>query len=266
MGHLISYSHHHSGKMFSFSSAFRLSAKEGVALMLTFVAGFVDIVGYRNLYQTFVANMTGNTVHLANNVVERNCLAALPASVIAAFVTASVGGRAIIETGARHNIQRVASFTLLLELAMIASVTGFAAAGPSTRAGFWMLIMLAASMGLQTVTLTRVGPLSVHTTFVTGMLNKLAQLISHALFLTYDIVRGQQGVRAHRGRVMRQGVYMFSIWLLYFVGAVIGTIGSLRFGLRVLLLPVVFLAIAIFVDQARPLSLQEEQDDLEQGA
>ena len=34
-------------------------------------------------------------------------------------------------------------------------------------------------MGLQTATVTRIRAPTVHTTFVTGMLNKLAQLISH---------------------------------------------------------------------------------------
>jgi uncharacterized membrane protein YoaK (UPF0700 family) len=242
--------------------------KAAVALLLTFAAGFVDIVGYRALYQRFVANMTGNTIHLAEGLVQGNWhLVALTGSVIGAFVAASILGRAIIEAGSRHSFQRVASLTLLLEVAMILFVIGVANQGYSARTGLWMLTILGGAMGLQTVTLTRVGALTIHTTFVTGMLNKLAQLIAHTLFLTYDIaIRGQSNGRGHRRIVMRQGLYMFSIWLLYFVGAVVGTVTSLRFGLRALLVPVALLALAIMVDQLQPLAIQEEQHELEKAA
>jgi hypothetical protein len=43
---------------------------------------------------------------------------------------------------------------------------------------FWSLATLAAAMGIQTATLTGIGPLTAHTTFVTGMINKLAALES----------------------------------------------------------------------------------------
>jgi uncharacterized membrane protein YoaK (UPF0700 family) len=254
--------------MFSFSGVFRLvRVKAAVAQLLTFAAGFVDIVGFRALYQRFVANMTGNTIHLAEGLVQGNWhLVALTGSIIGAFVAASILGRIIIEAGSRHDFQRVASFTLLLELAMISLVIGMGTQGYSARTGLWMLAILAGAMGLQTVTLTRVGVLTVHTTFVTGMLNKLAQLIAHTLFLSYDIRKGQSSTRAHRRIVVRQSIYMFCIWLLYFVGAVVGTFGSLRFGLRALVVPAALLGLAIIVDQLQPLSIQEEQHELEKAA
>jgi uncharacterized membrane protein YoaK (UPF0700 family) len=59
---------------------------------------------------------------------------------------------------------------------------------------------------------------------------------------------------------------MFCIWLLYFVGAVVGTFGSLRFGLRALVVPAALLGLAIIVDQLQPLSIQEEQHELEKAA
>ena len=41
-----------------------------VAIALTWIAGFVDIVGYVVLYRVFVANMTGNTIALGRGLVE----------------------------------------------------------------------------------------------------------------------------------------------------------------------------------------------------
>jgi uncharacterized membrane protein YoaK (UPF0700 family) len=40
----------------------------GGALALTWVAGFVDVVGYMVLYRVFVANMTGNTIALGQGL------------------------------------------------------------------------------------------------------------------------------------------------------------------------------------------------------
>jgi hypothetical protein len=47
----------------------RSKVKSEVALMLTFSAGLVDIVGYIAVYHWFVAHMTGDTVHLGNQMV-----------------------------------------------------------------------------------------------------------------------------------------------------------------------------------------------------
>jgi len=147
--------------------------KAAVALLLTFVAGYVDIVGYLALYQVFNANMAGNTVHFASNIVHSKWAdAILAGSMIVTFVVGSILGRAIIEAGARRGIRRIASAALLIEAILIA-VAGLA---PSQMHVFHVkigcLAALAFAMGLQTAALTRIGPLTVHTTFVTGMLNK----------------------------------------------------------------------------------------------
>lgn len=58
-----------------------------VALLLTFTAGFVDIVGLLTIYQLFTAHMTGTTVHLGEQLIRRNWPAAVvAASIVAAFL------------------------------------------------------------------------------------------------------------------------------------------------------------------------------------
>jgi uncharacterized membrane protein YoaK (UPF0700 family) len=176
--------------------------KAVIALLLTFSAGSVDVVGYLAIYDVFTAHMTGNTVHLAHNIMIGDWQkAAAAAAVIAAFLAGSILGRAIIEIGVRTSIRSIASAALILEGALIAAVgfSGFAFGALPTLAA---LAMLAAAMGMQTATLTRIGSLTVHTTFVTGMLNKLAQLISQALFLSHDLRLGRD-VRAGRHKVLR---------------------------------------------------------------
>lgn len=246
--------------------------KGAVALFLTFAAGFIDIVGFLTIYRLFTAHMTGTTVHMGEYLVHRDWkAAAIAATVIAAFLVGSIAGRIIIELGSRRSFRRVASIALFLELLLIIAVTSWGSAELhgshlALSAGIYALVgMLAFAMGLQTAALTRIGPLTVHTTFVTGMLNKLAQLISRWLFLTYDIQRngsgeGQPELRDQRENTGREVLFIAAIWVAYFAGAVCGTWLRLLWQLRALGVPCALLLAAIIVDQARPLSLEEEQD------
>jgi uncharacterized membrane protein YoaK (UPF0700 family) len=247
-----------------------LRAKSAVALLMTFAAGCVDIVGYIELFQTFVAHMTGNTVHVAHDLIERHWWAAgKSACVIAAFLIGSVIGRGLIEMGARKRMRNIASVTILVEMVVIFVVAQFGPrvlpVNPGSATLFTILSLLAGAMGLQTATLTRIGPLTVHTTFVTGMLNKLAQLISKTLYLTFDIIRSGvatdiASTKQQRSHTLWQTGFFFSIWLCYLAGAIAGTGLHPRWGLRALYLAVVLMMAGIGVDQFIPLSIEEESE------
>jgi uncharacterized membrane protein YoaK (UPF0700 family) len=246
--------------------------KAATALLLTFVAGWVDIVGYLSVYHLFTANMTGNTVHLGHDLVTGQHAAAIIAlSVLGGFVLGSVGGRTLIEVGARVHLRSIASITIAVEAALIlAFIAAFKALSGTARSLAeicLLLILLAIAMGIQTASLTRIGPLTVHTTFVTGVLNKLAQLLSHFLFRSYDLIRAGehnvQHLREIRKQHMQEAWFVFSIWFTYFISALTGALCYLRWNVRVLYLPTVLLGIAVVVDQFHPLSLQEEQDQAE---
>ena len=169
----------------------RSKVKSGVALMLTFSAGMVDIVGYIALYHWFVAHMTGDTVHLGNQLVTGRWSDVEKAStIIGSFILGSILGRAVIEAGARKGQRTIASVTLLAEAALIFTficIRSFAVSSDAIRVSVLVLLaLLAAAMGLQTATLTKIGPLTIHTTFVTGMLNKFAEAVSEWFFWLYD--------------------------------------------------------------------------------
>jgi len=164
----------------------RSKSKIAVALLLTFAAGIVDIVGYINVYHLFVAHMTGTTVHMGNQLVTRHWTdAAIAATILFTFVAGSIIGRCVLELGSRLGIQSTATVILMLEAALllifvrIAHMPGgpLPSQPPSLRIGL-QLDLLAAAMGIQTAVLTRIGPLTIHKTFVTGMLNKFAEAAS----------------------------------------------------------------------------------------
>jgi uncharacterized membrane protein YoaK (UPF0700 family) len=117
-------------------------------------------------------------------------------------------------------------------------------------------------MGLQTATLTRIGPLTVHTTFVTDMLNKLAQALSEWFFWIHDEHKRQAEVPqilrdSPPHPACRNAVFMIAIWLSYMIGSVTGTVMNARWNIDALYLPVFILLISTASDQARPLSIGE---------
>jgi uncharacterized membrane protein YoaK (UPF0700 family) len=239
--------------------------KAGIALLLSFAAGVVDVVGFLAVYRTFTAHMTGATVHLGMALMQHHGWGAMIAgSVIASFLLGSILGRAIIEIGARKQILRVASLTLAIEGTLLLLCVSIG----NGRQGvvFLLLALLAASMGLQTATLTRVGALTVHTTFVTGMLNKFAQLVSRLLFESYDLsnrTNDRSTLLQQRRLTVRQAGFIFSIWCLYLAGAVIGTLLTNVWAIRALFVPAGLLGIAIVADFYKPLSVEEEKDQSE---
>jgi uncharacterized membrane protein YoaK (UPF0700 family) len=252
----------------------RSRAKSAVALWLTFAAGMVDIEGYLAVYHMFVAHMTGETVQMGRVMMTADWGdMAKAASVIACFLAGAILGRVLIETGARRRVRSIASLGLLLEaglvLALIWAGTPVieAARGRGLDVGSvcWLLGLLAAAMGMQTATLTRIGPLTIHTTFVTGMLNKFAQGFSEWLFWVHDERRKGAGVivvfrKARRNSALRTAGFMAAIWVFYLFGSLAGTWMNSRWSTRCLYVPVLLLVMAAGVDQFHPLSIEEERD------
>ncbi|MGH9740118.1 MAG: YoaK family protein [Candidatus Acidiferrales bacterium] len=250
-------------------------SKIAVALVLTFVSGLVDIVGFLGLYHLFTAHVTGTTVHLGQSIEERSGSGVIAGfAIVAAFLIGSVTGRAIIEVGARRRFRSIATIVLGIEAATIAFVAvsvAPGAAGASLGAAvaprvYFFLSLLAAAMGLQTATLTGVGPLTVHTTFVTGMVNKLAQLLARILFRSYDFLRGRRDTpenRAAQSAESKQAIFIFSIWMFYMFGAIGGTASFMRWHMHALFVAVAGLAIGMATDLFTPLSIEEEREQSE---
>jgi uncharacterized membrane protein YoaK (UPF0700 family) len=245
----------------------RSKVKSAVALVLTFSAGMVDIVGYIAVYHWFVAHMTGDTVHLGNQLVTgRWGDAEQAATVIASFILGSVIGRAVIEAGARKQQRSIASVTLIAEAALIfvfmciRSVAGSSSAFPAATV-LLLLALLASAMGLQTATLTKIGPLTIHTTFVTGMLNKFAETISEWLFWLFDRRKTGEGWRGSTQHpAFLNARFMAAIWFSYMFGSLAGTWMYSHWSVWVLYIPVFALIAAALIDQRHPLALEEEKE------
>lgn len=242
-----------------------------VALSLTGIGGFVDAVGYIALFEVFTANMSGNSVHIGMYLGQGNWPNLLrPLSAVVSYVVGMASTRIAIEVAGRAGIRRIASITLGLELLLLAL---FAHATPAMHLGqlvdlhspiyFLLVGMLAFAMGVQTATLTQVGPLTIYTTFVTGTLTKMTQSLTRVLFWMHDELRHSgmsHIVRQVAGQKdLRDAALLASTWSCYVAGAALGTVLKARWELRALYVPVVVLAAFILLDQFRPIDVDEEK-------
>ena len=132
-------------------------AKIGIASVLAFTSGIVDIIGYHGVFHYFTAHLTGTTVQLGHSLISRNTKDIAAAVVIlSAFFLGSLIGRALIELGSRTQLRRIASITLMIEAVLLAVVAGVGS--PKGGTPSWGLAALAGSMGIQTATMTGIRP------------------------------------------------------------------------------------------------------------
>jgi uncharacterized membrane protein YoaK (UPF0700 family) len=193
-----------------------------------------------------------------------------PACAICAFVAGMVLTRIAIEIGTRTGIRRVASFTLSGEAILLLL---FAQATPAMHFGqvvdlhspvyFALVAMLAFAMGAQTVTLTRIGPLTIYTTFVTGTLTKFAESFAEAIFWIYDQLRQsllfEVARLATRQQDVRRAALLAAAWICYLAGAAFGTLLKYRWELRAMYFPAALLALLVLIDQCRPIATGEDR-------
>jgi uncharacterized membrane protein YoaK (UPF0700 family) len=242
------------------------------ALLLTGIGGFVDAVGWISLSQVFTANMSGNSVHVGMELGAFNVWALRRfACAIVAFVLGLILTRVAVEAAARAGVRRIASATLAVEALLILC---FASATPEMHAGqisnqnslwyFALIATLAFAMGVQTATLTHLGPLTIYTTFVTGCLTKFAESFAHTLFWMHDNIKRGASVSDTFAQLSSNEdasatFLLFWVWSCYVGGAALGTVSKHKWELKSLYFPVAFLAVLILIDRIRPISAKEEE-------
>jgi len=249
--------------------------KTPVALLLTAVAGYIDVFGYIFIYGVYVAHMSGNTVAAARHMADLHWYGFLRhAWPILTFVGGLIIGAILFEAQVRRFRWPVAS-TLLLESILIggfiaaASGINFAPAVPPQPAGkyYLMVALLTVSMGLQNVTVRKIGGLNVYTTFVTGSLVKFGEAAASFIFWVRRRTRGRFRSRwrkvARTAPHQRDVLHMAltgSLFVCYLAGAYCGAMAGLKFELPAMFIPLGILVSLTFYSAARPFAqLREEQ-------
>ncbi len=217
-----------------------------LAIVLTWVAGFVDAVGYLTLDRLYTANMSGNTVGLGIRWAEGNWpdLARRGWPVLM-FVLGLLLSAVVLESAKRTGVRSRFWMTLGLEnillIWFIVWGSRFLHRGevsPSAGPAFYGLVaLLALAMGLQNATLTHVGSLNVHTTHVTGALTTLARDLSAWLFWAFDRLRARAWPNfqtalseSARQEGFRGAAFMLVLWIVFALGGVAGAVLRSRWG------------------------------------
>jgi uncharacterized membrane protein YoaK (UPF0700 family) len=251
-------------------------AKWGLAVLLAWVGGYVDGVGYLLLFDLFTSHQSGNSIVLGVSAGREDWAEALRRGFpIPLFVTGLALG-AILQ----HTLKdRGARSRLTLPLALEAGLLGLflVFSGLALRAGvlqldvpevFYPIAALPAlAMGLQNTTLRKVGGVGVRTTFVSGMLCGFAEeAVAYGLWL-----RGRQRNRGwQRFRILlrlspRQAHFnhmalLGGLWVGFVAGAVSGAVAKLHWGVIALAVPIAALVFVAVFDLCRPLAGSSDTD------
>lgn len=243
-----------------------------IAGFLTWLAGFVDAIGFLALVQIYTANMSGNSVALGIQLWDQNWMeAARRAWPVAVYVLGLLLGRILIEIGGRLRFRSIASVSFCLEIVILlpASLAHSLSHSQSTSAADFELIgLLALAMGLQNATLTHFSSLTLHTGFVTGTLVKMIEQFTKYLAWSFDELRQHHASlssllhRSAKQKDLRAAVLLAAIWTAYVVGALCGAAGRFSIDMRSLFIPIIGLAALMLIDVRKPLAVQEEEEQV----
>lgn len=235
-----------------------------IAVLLAWIAGFVDVTGYLVLAQVFTSHMSGNTVAAAAHFgtgewseIRRRAFS-IPMFVLGAFS----GSLLVRALRARTRSFFVPSF--LLEAALLGMfivLTGHLTAWgkmPELRS-YPLVALLAAAMGLQNATLHHAREMSVRTTFITGMLVSMSEKAAGyaAKTLAHRKTAGSRiNMAAYDSRRRHEGILALKyglLWLGMLVGGICGAYLITLWGTISLCLPIAGLVGLVVLDVAHPI-------------
>ena len=200
------------------------SGPVGVAVALAAAAGFVDAHIYVTITPVFVANMSGNLIHLGIFLGDQGWKPAVATLVaLAAFLCGVIVGTVHHDRQVAAGRPVRASFLLTIEALLLAALTALLIAAPvpfavSPRArDFPILAVGALAMGIQAAALRRVGEIAVATTYGTGAIVRLGEKAVLA-------ARGADRPSQHRRRITI--AVLLIILVSYVAGAVVATVAG----------------------------------------
>jgi len=203
---------------------------------LAMIAGYVDAYGYIT-FKTFVSFMSGNTIQTGYVTAHGHLAAAMPSLLaIVSFVIGAFIGTWLTHAGTPQ-ARRLRFGVVAALLAVSIGLTPLGWSGGAVG-----MATLSVVMGLMNTTLSYVGAQPVSLTVVTGTLSRMGTHL--ALALTRAPLPDAQGPwDTHRRRVL----LLLGVWAGFLTGAVLGGAATSRFGVWVLLLPLlILLAPAVF--------------------
>jgi len=185
--------------------ALNARSRNSLLVLLSTAAGCVDAIAFINA-GVFPANMTGNTVVLAINLLVNGSAALLSALALLGFCLGAAAGAWLVHSREHAWSGRVTLAILAGALLVVAASAAIAFSG--TRFEIPIILVTSAAMGIQSAAVQQLGIAGVSTVFMTGTLTTAVSRAVGALI---------ERPAADPGRWLPA-----LTWLGYFAGAFIG--------------------------------------------
>ncbi|MCB0425998.1 MAG: DUF1275 domain-containing protein [Mangrovimonas sp.] len=210
-----------------------------LAILLSFVAGMVNVVGFLSIQQ-LTTNVTGHFAlfiyDLSNFELSKGLVYFL---YIFSFLLGAFVSSLLIETFRENKKMNVFAFPIIIESALLILVAILG--GKNLISANWIACLLLFAMGLQNSFVTKVSNAVVRTTHLTGLFTDLGIELSHLFFPSSTLQK--QSLKA----TIRLRIYIISFFFLGgFVGGYI--FSRWHFGFNTLLVGAAILIIALLYD------------------
>jgi uncharacterized membrane protein YoaK (UPF0700 family) len=226
-------------------------------VLLAWIAGFVDALGYLALSKVFTAHMSGNAAAVGAELGIGNWHEAMVRGLAIPGFMVGIGVGTCSEVLAhRSGLQARLVAALGLEMALLLGFIVLEPNLPDTKPavgtlGFFLRVwLLASAMGLQSATLRRAGGTRVRTTYVTGMLtNMVVSAVQYLLrFAGYHFHGQASNSRVSRTSLGRRARMFGMIFFSFLLGGICGGLGEVRWGSMALVAPMAGLLLVALED------------------
>ncbi len=262
--------------------AYSFRQKSRLAISLSWVAGYTNVITFLFCGGIVVSHTTGNITHLGEGVGHREWAAtAYFAFLFFAFFLGAVASAWMTELARR----RSARSKYILPIAVEVLLLGMVAIGLNTHLSddlhwshvlntgqglltlYWMTGVASMAMGLQNATITRVSGAVIRTTHLTGVTTDLGIELVQLGYWWYDKLSNRGANRlwrtlalARRHAGTERLALLASVIGSFLFGAVLGT-GMYHWKpTAALLLPIAFLLFMIYKDWRTPIADVKELD------
>ena len=192
-----------------------------LSLGLAFVGGYGDAASFV-LAKTFTGHVTGNLVLAAIAVAAHDWRATLaPLSAIITFLIGILLSVLIVRPLKKWSSWPLLPTVMGIEVILLIAASLALSSGLPHGVGIFV-IFLSLALGLQNGAFRRVGGISVHTTYLTGMITSLISTEAEQ----YSSEEVPHDVRAHDPKIE----LLSGIWIAFVVGAASGAASVLHFG------------------------------------
>jgi len=192
-----------------------------LSLGLAFVGGYGDAASFV-LAKTFTGHVTGNLVLAAIAVAAHDWRATLaPLSAIITFLIGILLSVLIVRPLKAWSSWPLLPAVMGMEVILLVAASLALSSGLPHGVGIFV-IFLSLALGLQNGAFRRVGGISVHTTYLTGMITSLISTEAEQ----YTSEEVPLDVRAHDPKIE----LLCAIWIAFVVGAAAGAALVLHFG------------------------------------